>query len=137
MIIDVDNDVEQTSKRRLSILGPETDKLQGINKMTDAIRGFDQAERAAIVTGPLRVIVAVDSQSLEDVIIVGINAADEPGLLLRISKGLHTVGLQLHHTEAAVILDRSVSVWRCEFIEENRMEPEEIEESVKVLLERE
>lgn len=103
----------------------------------DAIRGFDQAERAAIVTGPLRVIVAVDSQSLEDVIIVGINAADEPGLLLRISKGLHTVGLQLHHTEAAVILDRSVSVWRCEFIEENRMEPEEIEESVKVLLERE
>jgi len=34
MIIDVDNDVEQTSKRRLSILGPETDKLQAINKMT-------------------------------------------------------------------------------------------------------
>lgn len=32
MIIDVD--VMHTSKRRLSILGPETDKLQAINKMT-------------------------------------------------------------------------------------------------------
>jgi hypothetical protein len=32
MIIDVD--VEQTSKKRMSILGPETDKLQAINKMT-------------------------------------------------------------------------------------------------------
>jgi uncharacterized protein with PhoU and TrkA domain len=58
-------------------------------------------------------------------------------LLLSISKGLHSVGLQLHHTEAAVILDRSVSVWRCEFIEKNRMEPEEIEESVKALLVKE
>jgi K+/H+ antiporter YhaU regulatory subunit KhtT len=58
-------------------------------------------------------------------------------LLLSISKGLHSLGLQLHHTEAAVLLDRSVSVWRCEFIEKNRMEPEEIEESVKALLEKE
>ena len=34
MIIDVDVDVMHTSKRRRSILGPETDKLQSINKMT-------------------------------------------------------------------------------------------------------
>ena len=32
MVIDID--VMQTNKRRLSILGPETDKLQSINKMT-------------------------------------------------------------------------------------------------------
>jgi K+/H+ antiporter YhaU regulatory subunit KhtT len=104
----------------------------------DAIRGFDQAKSLPDFSGlPPKVIVAVDSQSLEDVVIVGINAADRPGLLLSISKGLHSIGLQLHHTEASVILDRSVSVWRCEFIEKNRMEPEEIEESLKALLEKE
>eukprot|EP00984_Skeletonema_dohrnii_P019718 scaffold9483_cov111-Skeletonema_dohrnii-CCMP3373.AAC.2 len=135
MIIDVD--VMHTSKRRLSILGPEQDKLQSINKMTDAIRGFGQADSTEVITGLPKVVVAVDSQSLEDVVIVGINAADRPGLLLNISKGLHSVGLQLHHTEAAVILDRSVSVWRCEFIEDVRMEPEEMEESIRALLEKE
>ncbi|KAL7425520.1 hypothetical protein ACHAXM_000054, partial [Skeletonema potamos] len=135
MIID---DVSQTTKRRQSILGPEIDKLQAINKMTDAIRGFDHAKLEPDFTGLApKVIVAVDSQSLEDVVIVGINAADRPGLLLSISTGLHSVGLQLHHTEAAVILDRSVSVWRCEFIEKNRMEPKEIEESLKALLVKE
>jgi len=56
---------------------------------------------------------------------------------LSISRGLHSVGLQLHHTEAAVILDRSVSVWRCEFIEDVRIEPEEMEESIRALLEKE
>jgi len=137
MIIDVDVDVMHTSKRRRSILGPETDKLQSINKMTDAIRGYDQTASTEIITGLPKVVVAVDSQSLEDVVIVGINAADKPGLLLSISRGLHSVGLQLHHTEAAVIRDRSVSVWRCEFIEDVRMEPEEMEESIKALLEKE
>ena len=58
-------------------------------------------------------------------------------MLLSISRGLHSVGLQLHHTEAAVILDRSVSVWRCEFIDDVRIEPEEMEENIRTLLEKE
>ena len=103
----------------------------------DVLRGYDEAENTEFITRLPTVNVAVDSQGLEDVVIVGINAADKPGLLLSISKGLHSFGLQLHHTEAAVILDRSLSVWRCEFIEEIHMEPEEIEENIRVLLERE
>lgn len=72
------------------------------------------------------------------------SATDRPGLLLSISKGLHSVGLQLHHTEAAVIRNRSISVWRCEFIDEDHvakpkyhMDPEDIEEGIRRLLERE
>ncbi|KAL7454525.1 hypothetical protein ACHAWC_006139 [Mediolabrus comicus] len=142
MIIDVD--VEFTSKRRLSMLGPKTDKLQLITKMTDAIRGYDQDLDDEIFTGPPKIVVAVESQSLEDVVIVGINATDRPGLLLSISKGLHSVGLQLHHTEAAVIRNRSISVWRCEFIDEDHVakpkhhrDPEDIEEGIRRLLEKE
>lgn len=72
------------------------------------------------------------------------SATDRPGLLLSISKGLHSVGLQLHHTEAAVIRNRSISVWRCEFIDEDHvakpkhhMDPEAIEEGIMRLLEKE
>jgi uncharacterized protein with PhoU and TrkA domain len=140
MVVDVD--VEFTSKRRLSMLGPKTDKLQLITKMTDAIRGYDQDLDDEIFTGPPKIVVAVESQSLEDVVIVGINATDRPGLLLSISKGLHSVGLQLHHTEAAVIRNRSISVWRCEFIDEDHVakpksDPEDIEEGIRRLLEKE
>ena len=57
-------------------------------------------------------------------------------MLLSISQGLHTFGLQLHHTQAAVILHRSISVWRCEFIESNHSDPEKIEEGLRQLLEK-
>ena len=49
-------------------------------------------------------------------VLVGINARDRPGLLLDISKGLLRLELQLRHTEAAVVDERSISIWRCEFL---------------------
>jgi UTP:GlnB (protein PII) uridylyltransferase len=48
-------------------------------------------------------------------VLVGINARDRPGLLLDISKCLLLLDLQLHRTEAAVLDERSVSVWRCTY----------------------
>jgi len=49
-------------------------------------------------------------------VLVGISTQDRPGLLLDISKSLLGLGLQLRHTEAAVLDVRSVSIWRCEVI---------------------
>ncbi|KAL7547487.1 hypothetical protein ACHAWF_010781 [Thalassiosira exigua] len=46
------------------------------------------------------------------------NEAGQPGLLLDISRGLHNLGLQLHHTEASVIHGRSISTWRCGLIDD-------------------
>ena len=52
-----------------------------------------------MLAGPAKVLVVIDTQDLDDVVIVGINSNDRPGLLLHISRGLHSLGLQLHHTE--------------------------------------
>ena len=80
---------------------------------------LELAQRENKLSGPSKVVVAIDTQDLEDVVIVGINAVDRPGLLLDISRGLHSLGLQLHHTEASVILCRSISIWRCALIDED------------------
>ena len=80
---------------------------------------LELAQRENKLSGPSKVVVAIDTQDLEDVVIVGINAVDRPGLLLDISRGLHSLGLQLHHTEASVILGRSISIWRCALIDED------------------
>ena len=57
---------------------------------------LELAQRENKLSGPSKVVVAIDTQDLEDVVIVGINAVDRPGLLLDISRGLHSLGLQLH-----------------------------------------
>jgi hypothetical protein len=59
-------------------------------------------------------------------VLVGINSRDRPGLLLDISKGLLRLELQLRHTEAAVIDERSFSIWRCEFLGMQLPDVEEI-----------
>ena len=93
------------------------------------IRGFDPssplpdefgpAPKESTSAGSAKVVVAIDTQDLDDVVIVGVNANDRPGLLLDISRGLHSLGLQLHHTEASVVLNRSISIWRCALIDEH------------------
>lgn len=83
--------------------------------------------RESRLAGPAKVVVVIDTQDLEDVVIVGVNVNDRPGLLLDISRGLHSLGLQLHHTEAAVILNRSISVWRCALIEDDGRHPDAAE----------
>lgn len=51
---------------------------------------------------------------------------DRPGLLLDISKGLLRLNLQVHRTEAVVVGERSVSVWRCDYLENTATDREKI-----------
>ena len=100
------------------------ERLRSITRMTDMIRKVDRDESQDLnaVRSPRRrqasiplsdapkVIVTVD----RDLVVVGVDSRDRPGLLLDLSKGLHSLGLQFHHTEASVINNRSLSIWRCE-----------------------
>ena len=65
---------------------------------------------------PPQIVVTSDHHEKEGLVVVGINAHDRPGLLLDISKGLLRLDLQLRHTEAAVVGERSLSIWRCECV---------------------
>lgn len=125
------NDIEtppltiETKPARHVYFSEEAEKLQAVNRLTDMIRGYDPSEpldtdtapKEAKLAGPTKVVVVVDTKDFDDVVIVGINANDRPGLLLDISRLLHRLGLQLHHTEASVILNRSISIWRCALID--------------------
>lgn len=61
-----------------------------------------------------------------DLVVIGIDTRDRPGLLLDISKGLSSLHLNLRHTEASVVGLRSISVWRCEMVETELPDLEEI-----------
>lgn len=66
---------------------------------------------------PTQIIIVKDTKMKrgdKPMVLIAINCHDRPGLLLDISKGLLRLSLQLHHSEAAVIGTRSLSVWRCE-----------------------
>ena len=71
---------------------------------------------------PAKVVVA----SEKDLIAVGINARDRPGLLLDVSKALLRLNLTLRHTEASVVGHRSLSIWRCEVMDSELPDFEEI-----------
>lgn len=111
------------------------------------IRGYDPSEpfgeevnptpKETILDGSAKVVVVLDTTDLQDMVLVGINANDRPGLLLDISRGLHSLGLQLHHTEAAVIQNRSVSIWRCEVRNNAHSDSDEIWSVLSALLEKE
>jgi UTP:GlnB (protein PII) uridylyltransferase len=64
-----------------------------------------------------QIVIATDKRSSIRLLLIGVNARDRPGLLLDISKCLFRLNLQLHCTEAAVLDERSVSVWRCTYME--------------------
>ena len=72
--------------------------IRGYNP-SEPFADADTAPRQTMLAGSAKVLVVIDTQDLEDVVIVGINSNDRPGLLLDISRGLHSLGLQLHHTE--------------------------------------
>ena len=71
---------------------------------------------------PAKVVVAAE----KDLIAVGINARDRPGLLLDVSKALLRLNLSLRHTEASVVGQRSLSIWRCELMDSDLPDFEEI-----------
>ena len=103
----------QIGTTKESLLGAdEEERLRSIHRMTDLIRGENEAD-PDMQGAPPTIVVSMD----EDVIVVGVNAPDRPGLLLDISKGLLKLGLELRHTEAAVNGTRSLSIWRTETIQ--------------------
>ena len=73
-------------------------------------------------TNTTQVVVAAD----HEFVVIGTNAHDRPGLLLDISKGLLRLNLSLRHTEAAVVGTRSISIWRCELLDSELPDMEEI-----------
>jgi uncharacterized protein with PhoU and TrkA domain len=77
-------------------------------------------------------VVVTSEQSF---VIVGVDARDRPGLLLDLSKGLLRLNLTLRHSEASVVGDRSISIWRCEVIGEDLPDLEEIWSVMNALLE--
>jgi hypothetical protein len=90
--------------------------------------------------GPPQILVSYDNNVAaydQDLIIIGVNSHDRPGLLNEISKCLTGMKLQCHRAEAAVIGLRSLSVWRCERLERSTITNgsdvlNEIWESLKV-----
>lgn len=79
-----------------------------------------------------QIIITSDKRS--HLVLIGVNARDRPGLLLDISKCLLRLDLQLHRTEAAVLDERSVSVWRCTYMENIDPDAEEISAVLSVSL---
>lgn len=73
-------------------------------------------------TNATQVVVAAD----HEFVVIGTDAYDRPGLLLDISKGLLRLNLSLRHTEAAVVGARSIAIWRCELIDSELPDLEEI-----------
>lgn len=133
--------------RRCALVSADLEKKQAIHRISDFIRGEEHMEplvedsielhevTSLAKDGPAKIVVLLDTQDLNDIVTVGINANDRPGLLQDISGRLHSLGLQLHHTEAAVVSSRSFSVWRCElFDDESNLDADEILLSLKQLL---
>ena len=125
----------------------EAERSRSITRMTDMIRGVAREEptqeedqylvkvrgrqRVQQHDGAHKVVVT----SEHGFVIVGVDARDRPGLLLDISKGLLQLNLTLRHSEASVIGTRSISIWRCEVIEAELPDLEEIWSVMNSLLE--
>jgi len=107
--------------------------IRGIttNESSEDLPTSPKGRRLAVptkATDPPQIVVTSDyhDSGSQRLVLVGINARDRPGLLLDISKGLLRLQLQLRHTEAAVIDERSISIWRCEFLGTEIPDVEEI-----------
>lgn len=102
----------------------------------------DEEQRYIEIANPRKTSVVVSAghkvvvTSEQGNVIVGVDAKDRPGLLLDISKGLLGLNLTLHHSEASVVSERSISIWRCEMIGEALPDREEIWTVINTLLER-
>jgi len=77
-------------------------------------------------------VVTADNRSHNHIVLVGVNTIDCPGLLLDISKCLLQLDLQVHHTEATVLDEQSVSVWRCSHIKNEEYDVDHISAMLNV-----
>lgn len=123
----------------------DAERSRSITRMIDLIRGHAREEPTENedylilggtrptddLVGAPKVVVA----SEHEFVIVGINSPDRPGLLLDISKGLSRLGMNLRHTEASVVVKRSISIWRCEMVDSEIPDLEEIWSVMNALLE--
>jgi K+/H+ antiporter YhaU regulatory subunit KhtT len=90
----------------------EEEQLRLIYHLTDQIEGREPVETGS---RPAKIILAHDSS--DRAILVGVDCSDRSGLLMDISSALFEQGLKLRHSEAKVIEDRSLSLWRCEVVD--------------------
>ncbi|KAG7362296.1 TrkA-C domain containing protein [Nitzschia inconspicua] len=116
----------------------EAERSRSITRMIDLIRGSKRDEPTGEVARQQKNVslagkVVVSSE--RGTVTVGVDAVDRPGLLLDISKGLVRLNLTLRHTEASVVDDRSISIWRCEAIDSDLPDLEEIWTVLSTLLE--
>lgn len=149
--------VEVGTTRESLVEADNFERMREISKLTDTIRGIDRDESDTIpvVNTARRPLVKQSSKKVvfppmrrsitaapkivatieKDLVVVGVDARDRPGLLLDISKGLLQFNLQLHHTEAAVVEGRSLSIWRCEPIGVEIVDVEQVWTVLTALLE--
>lgn len=89
--------------------------LQAFNLLSDQIAGREPVESGL---KPTRVIIAGEASSEEDrAELIAIDCPDRNGLLMDITQTLFQHGLKMRTSEAQVIDERSLSVWRCEAID--------------------
>ena len=116
-----------------------------INRLQDLIRGIPVADSMDDIISsrkenpnnvpPKIVAVADKDDPTQQLVLIGINSRDRPGLLLDISKTLIRLGLNFHRTEAMVLDGRSLSLWRCEVLESGVSDIEEIWSVLNAMLE--
>jgi predicted amino acid-binding ACT domain protein len=92
------------------------------NTSASIFRSKNGPNRQLDLTGAHKVVVTSENE----LVVIGVNANDRPGLLLDVSKGLSRLNLNLRHTEASVVQQRSLSIWRCELINSEIADLEEI-----------
>ena len=111
------------------IQADEAERSRSIARMIDIIRGVERDEsqqhpqKQIQERNPHKVVVTSDDKGC---VVVGVNANDRAGLLLDISKGLLRLNLTLRHSEASVVDQRSISIWRCELMDSELPDLEEI-----------
>lgn len=103
------------------------DMIRGLKRdepMGDESRIFSAhgQRRDPSATAAHKVVVTYE----HEFVVIGVDSRDRPGLLLDISKGLSRLNLNLRHTEASVVGTRSISIWRCELVDHELPDLEEI-----------
>ena len=91
------------------------DQLRQIRHMSDQIEGREEVGPGA---RPTQLLVALDET--EQIVLLGVDCEDVPGLLKHISVGISEQGFNVRHSEARVFDNRSLSVWRCESIDKSK-----------------
>jgi di/tricarboxylate transporter len=120
----------------------DAERSRAVARLTDLIRGFQREEPVGeeqlvasqknIAPTAAHKVVAVQEH---DLVVIGVDVRDRPGLLLEISKALASLRLNIRHTEASVVGQRSISIWRCELIDSDIVDLDAIWSVLNALLE--